>query len=335
MTTTFVSDLTRELTHAANAATLAPSVHNTQPWRFHIDGPVLEIHADPARQLAVLDPTGRQLFVSLGCALFNARARLAADGVAVRVEIAPEQANETLAARLIVDAEQRIDADVAALAPALVARQTNRREFTDNAVPDALIAAWQAAVAAEGAALCQVTRSSDRLALSRLSQRADEYQLLDPAYRAELRSWTDHDDRRRDGIRPAVVPHVDGTAREEVPIRDFDTNGHGWLPAATNATHDQSLFVLCTAGDSRAEWIRAGQAIERAWLALTRAGFTASVFTQVIEVGSLRVQLQHELRLPGRPHLVFRVGKAPVAAFSRRRPLSQVLSVADDEASRP
>ena len=61
-------------------ATLAPSVHNTQPWRFVLSPDALEIHADRSRQLRVLDPRGRQMTLSCGCALFNARASLAAAG---------------------------------------------------------------------------------------------------------------------------------------------------------------------------------------------------------------------------------------------------------------
>jgi hypothetical protein len=54
------------LRHAAMRATLAPSVHNTQPWRFVLAGDALEIHADPTRQLKVLDPTKRQMLISCG-----------------------------------------------------------------------------------------------------------------------------------------------------------------------------------------------------------------------------------------------------------------------------
>ena len=64
---------------AVERASLAPSVHNTQPWRFVVRPAVLELYASNDRQLRALDPTGRQLVISCGCALFNARVGLAAD----------------------------------------------------------------------------------------------------------------------------------------------------------------------------------------------------------------------------------------------------------------
>jgi hypothetical protein len=69
---------TTALRRAAIRATLAPSVHNTQPWRLVIKGDELNIFADRSRQLQVLDPTTRQLLISCGCALFNARVSLRA-----------------------------------------------------------------------------------------------------------------------------------------------------------------------------------------------------------------------------------------------------------------
>jgi hypothetical protein len=64
-------------------ASLAPSIHNTQPWRFVVQSDALELRADNERQLRALDPTGRQLVISCGCALFNARVGLADRAVQV------------------------------------------------------------------------------------------------------------------------------------------------------------------------------------------------------------------------------------------------------------
>ena len=94
-----------------------------------------------------------------------------------------------------------------------------------------------------------------RLTVARLSQRANEIENLNPAYRAELRAWTTDDTRRRDGVPHLAVPHVDGSSGDEVPIRDFDTHGRGFLPAATHSSRQQCLVLLTTTGDDAGDWL--------------------------------------------------------------------------------
>jgi hypothetical protein len=310
---------------AVERAVLAPSVHNTQPWHFVMHPTALDLFADPSRQLAVLDPTGRQLHLSVGCALLNARVSLAASGRAVTVRRLPDRDRPNLLARIEVAAGEPIDAALAVLDSVIELRQTNRRRFSDDAVPEELLAKLAAAADAEGAVLHHIADAVDRQTLARLSQKADVEQITDPRYRAEVRAWTSNDPARRDGVRAAVVPHVDGTAEDDLPIRDFDSTGTGWLPANTGSSTNQCLLVLGTATDGPESWIHAGEALERVWLEITRAGFVASLFTQVIEVGALRVQLRDELRLGMQPHVVLRVGRAPVTASSLRRHVSEVL----------
>jgi hypothetical protein len=321
------------LRDAARRAVLAPSVHNTQPWRFVLRPQLLEIFGDRARQLAVLDPTARQMYLSVGCALMNARVALAAAGHATQVARLPEADRPDLAARIVLGGDEPADRTLAALNPVIELRQTNRRRFAEDAVPDQLVAALVAAAAAEGAVLHPIVDADDRSTLARLSQRADTMQIADPAYRAELRAWTNDDPARRDGVRAAVVPHVDGTSGDEIPIRDFDSQGVGGLPAETHSSAGQCLLILGTKADNPEAWIRAGEALERVWLEITRAGFVASLFTQVIEIGGLREQLSDELRLGMRPHIVLRVGRAPVTAASMRRHLEEVLEDQAETAS--
>jgi Nitroreductase family len=64
------------------AATAAPSVHNSQPWQF-VAWPadrVIEIYADPARTLRRGDPRGRAVHIACGSALFNLRLAIARAG---------------------------------------------------------------------------------------------------------------------------------------------------------------------------------------------------------------------------------------------------------------
>ena len=327
MTTIMSTQVTSALRRAAVRATLAPSVHNTQPWRFDLRRTELDIVADQSRQLSVLDPTGRQLTISLGCALFNARVALAAGNVAPYIERFPDPANPALAARIQVEhlAGGVVD-PISGYDSLLEHRQTNRRRFTDEHVPGEVVDALVTAAEAEGAVLLPIRTEDDRLTVARLSQKADEIQLLDPAYRAELRAWTSADPGRRDGVPASAVPHVDGTAQDDVPIRDFDTSGDGWLPPETHSSRQQCLLLLGTARDDANSWLRAGEALEHVLLEVTRRGFAASPLTQVVEVGWTRAALREALRLNWQPHVLLRVGRAPVTAASRRRRLVEVLT---------
>jgi nitroreductase len=93
------------LRDAVARAILAPSVHNTQPWHFVLRDDALELRADWSRKLDALDPTGRQLIISCGCALFNARVGLAAAGYEAIVERFPDHADPDLLARITATPE--------------------------------------------------------------------------------------------------------------------------------------------------------------------------------------------------------------------------------------
>jgi nitroreductase len=301
-----VETRTELLRRAAQQARLAPSVHNTQPWRFEITDDALEIHSDPRRQLPVLDPTGRQLLISCGCAVFNARVAL-------------------LLARIAVGDQPDAAPPIGLLDEYVISRQTNRRRFSDVVVSPDLVAHLIEAVSAEQAVLVEVRDLQHRLAVARLSQEADRLQNADPAYRAELRAWTTDDPGRTDGVPALTVPRVTGQSQDDIPIRDFDTRGIGSLPPETRSHLGQSLFAVGTASDDQLSWLRAGEALERLWLEITRHGYVASLFTQVIEIPYIRQQLRVELGLAGYPHVMVRVGKAALTPASMRRRLQDVV----------
>lgn len=330
MTTVIEPSLTTIIRRAAVRATRAPSVHNTQPWRLVVRPDALEVHADPDRQLRVLDPHGRQLLLSCGCALFNARVALAEAGYDTAVHRFPDPDRPNLLAEIEVQSNDGgpsiADPVAVRLANAIDLRQTNRRRFDDDAVPGAVIDGIISAATAEGADVMVVTRPEDRLAIAMLSHKADEIENASPAYRAELRAWTSDDPTRADGVPSSVVPHVDGLAQDDLPIRDFDTRGTGGLPTQTGSRSNQCLVLIGSSEDSRSAWLRTGEALERVLLDVASRGYTASFFTQVIEVPRTNVLLRQELRLTTHPHVLLRVGKAERTPMTRRRRLVDVLS---------
>jgi hypothetical protein len=326
MPTTIDTTQKTMLKRAAMRAALAPSVHNTQPWRLVLSASSLEIRADWARQLRVLDPSKRQLLISCGCALFNLRVVLAVDGYDAVVERLPDPAQPDLIARVSLPEARSTWLPIAALDPMIDRRQTNRRRFEESErVSAESLSAFVSAANAEDAQLFVIQEPEHRVVTASLSQQADVIQNADPAYRAEIRAWTTADPQRRDGVAAIAVPHVDAGAVDEVPIRDFDSHGMGWLPTRTESSSHQCLLLLGTRSDDPTSWVRAGEALERIWLEATARNYVASPLTQVVEIPATRERLRAELNLPMHPHILLRVGRAATTPTSRRRPLEDVL----------
>lgn len=314
------------LQRAAVRATLAPSVHNTQPWRFVIGDEVLVIHADLSRQLHVLDPTCRQLIISCGCAVFNARVSLAADGYAAEVERhLPANARE-LSSEATGTAGN--DPSLAGLDAVLGLRRTNRRQFADDPVDPQLLTTLANVASFECASLFAISDQGHLAATAQLSKRAEAIEEADPGYRSELRAWVSEDQRRTDGVPIATLPQAREPYLAEVPqvqLRNFGDPGKAGMPDGAQTSLNQCLLLLGTDKDDPLSWLRAGEALERVWLEVTRAGYAMSLFTQVIEVASTREELRSQLELSMQPHVLLRVGRAPATPMSRRRKLTEVL----------
>src|SRR4051794_37008099 len=93
-----VSSESGVLARAALGARRAPSIMNSQPWRWRVHGRTLDLRADRSRQIATLDPDTRMLTVSCGAALHHARTALAGEGVRTRVEYLPDPTDPDLLA---------------------------------------------------------------------------------------------------------------------------------------------------------------------------------------------------------------------------------------------
>jgi nitroreductase len=313
------------LRRAASRAALAPSVHNTQPWHFMVTNDYLDIRSEPLRRLTVLDPRGRQLMISCGCALFNARVAIAAAGYTSIVERRPDPTSPGLVARVWVG-ERHDWVPIAALDPAIDARRTNRRAFIGGPVAAGVITDLVAAARAEGGHLLPIVEPRQRRATAELSQQADRIQEADSAYQAELERWTTDDPRRRDGVQAASVPYVGPFAEphDTLPIRAFDVRGMGWLPASSESD-SECLLLLSAAKDEPESWLRTGEALERVWLTLTLRGYSASPLTQVVEASQTNGLLRKALGTDLHPQILLRVGHAPDAVRSPRLDAADVI----------
>jgi nitroreductase len=319
------------------AATRAPSIHNTQPWRFVAAADRLEVFFDPQRALPVLDPTARQQVISCGSAIEFAAVALADLGQSVEVDLLTDDADPDHLATIRLTGRTPASDEDRALAQAIQRRHTVRAAFLPRAVPDELIDRFQREAAGYGTWVKPITRDEEEVATVFLISRAEEMEQGDPAYLAELQRWMRTDPSAEDGVPVDAVPSGDPRARpSNWLIRDFvvgDHEQHDFLPsgdpdAPPPEVERPDVVVMGTEGDDRYAWLLAGRALGRVLLLATVEGLAASPLTQALDWPATRTQLQSRLSLVGHPQMLLRMGYAPETTsvvVSGRRPVGEVL----------
>lgn len=297
-------------------AILAPSSHNTQPWRFEISDGAVSMFADRTRALPANDPDDRELTISCGCVLMNLRVAAANEGLGVTFDITPDSGDDDLLAVISFIKEDSLSPDEAGLFKFIEGRRTYRKRFASREVPTAILDSLSAAASQEGSWLEVIESEDDRQKVAELVSEGDSIQWSNPSWRRELAAWM-HPRRRGDGLTvPGIVAPI-----AQIVVRTFDM-GDG-VGAKDKQLADESplLTVLGTAGDNVVDWLVAGQALEKILLAAQSQGLQASYLNQPIQVASLRPKLQNLLGQQGFPQILLRLGfpEDEIDAAPRRR----------------
>jgi nitroreductase len=314
------------LRQCVEAATLAQSLHNSQPWRFRIghgriDDDTVEVYADRTRQLEVLDPDGRELMISVGAAVFTLRAALRGAGWIPAVSLLPDPDDPDLLARVRPDRPELPSPAARRLAEAIAQRHTNRGPFTAAAVAAHAIEDLRAAAEHEGATLT-VAGPASRTTIIGLGRLAEQRLRTSGGYFAELGRWTRPAPGRRDGIPAAAIGPWD--ALERLPLRDFGLVHPQPSRRLERFEAYPTIAVLTTQGDQPADWLRAGQALQRVLLVATRLHLATTPVSQPVEVPSVR-QVLSDPRSGRWAQMVVRLGYGQPAPATPRRPLADVL----------
>lgn len=298
-------NVTDQLVEAATVAALAPSIHNTQPWRWRIHGDVADLYADTRRQLLVIDPERRLLTVSCGAALHHARTVLAGEGITVDVDLFPTADDPAHLARLTVTGRAAAtDADVR-LSQTIRIRHTDRRPVLDEPIKGSDVAAMRKIASAFATGLHPISRT-EILDLAAATSRAQRDEVGDVDVHQELDAWTG--DNRPDGAGIPDANILAEPARTTVPSRDF---GHdGTLPVTDG--HDKAAMYAIVYGldDEPGSWIRAGEALSAIWLYATEHNIALLPLSAAVEEAFTRQTLHHALAGLGYAHLCVRLGVA-------------------------
>lgn len=318
---------------AVEAATLAPSVHNSQPWRFDLHGDALDLYVDNARWLHEVDASGREMTISCGAALYFARLALRGLSREISVALMPDPSTPDHLARITMTGRRHPTEDERDLIRAIPIRYTERGRFEDRPVPFAVIESLINGVAREKAWLRPILSGDDKVITAVLLARADDAQQTNPRYVDELIAWSRYDGAAIDGIPRQAVPTTPVSERaSDFRLRDFDVDGRvrtTYRDESEDPPSAEYAFVclLGTPNDNRRSWLEAGQALGDMLLRAAASGVSAQPMTQVVEVPSTRVQLANALGLVGHPQILLRLGYGTGQPTTHRRPVDDVVDL--------
>jgi nitroreductase len=301
-------------------ASRAPSLHNSQPWRFRLTPYTIELHADTGRRVPVADPDDRELRIACGAALFNLRLALHGLGIRPLVTILPDRDRPTLLAVVRAGGRKTPTPDQWRLLRAVPHRRTNRHPYSNTPVTLQEQYVLRRAAQDESGWLHLVTDRRQRAALQRIAGRAHEMQMSDPLFCAELEHWTTASACRASGV-PATAAGPLPEPQDRWVLRDYSSGtGHSRVPGKDFEAEPliAVLSAFLTGPDAE---IQVGQAMQRVLLTATAEGLAASFLSHVVEIPQTREELRRLLRATRAPQVVLRIGRgSPVPATPRRSP---------------
>lgn len=305
---------------ALELAVLAPSIHNTQPWRWRIGAGSLHLYADATRWLPATDPDVRDLLVSCGAALHHARIALAALGWSGPVKRMSDPAAPEHLATIELYSHRPSDAELT-MAAAIPHRRADRRRYAGWPVPARRLREFTASAAAEDVVLLAATEPAMRAGICAAIREADRLQRADYAYAAEL-SWWSGRTITPDGV--IVASAGDAASYGGLKMRSFIGT-----PAVAADGGAGALLVLGTASDEAESCLRAGEAASAVMLAATAAGLATCPLSQPLEIGPTRALVAELLGSGLHPHLLIRMGWPTLAGRplprTPRRPLDDLI----------
>ncbi|RYY99624.1 MAG: hypothetical protein EOO11_04355 [Chitinophagaceae bacterium] len=310
-------------------ATLAPSTHNTQPWKFRVEEDRITLLPDLARRMPVADPDGRELFISLGCALENL---VIAAGTYGYEPIPYIHIGSTISIEVALP--QRIRPRSNPLFDEIARRQTTRSLYDGHPIPDADLQVLQAAARQEDVRCHLFTGLAEREPLVRLGKQAALLQANDAGYRDELRTWLRFNRGAAAGSGDGLYSAAAG--RPSVPewfgkmLLD-KTHAPGRVLRQTDEElrSAPALVVFSARRDDVRAWINIGRSFERFSLTAASLDLRLAHHNNVCQVGPLRAELARLLDLGEgeEPVLMLRLGYGELMPYSFRRPLEEVVEV--------
>ena len=315
------------VTRAVLLACRAPSVHNSQPWRWVSEGGGLHLYVDRTRWLKNTDRSGREALISCGAVLDHLRVAMAAAGWQAHIKRFPNPDSRDLLASVEFSPRELVADIDRNRADAILQRRTDRLPFRCPTFWARFEPVLRGSV--DGTvAMLDVLSDEVRFQLAEASRLTKTVRRYDASYHAELLWWT-APFALSGGIPPEALPSTSERWRVDV-ARDF--------PARSDADRRpyfgldwSKIVVLSAAGDTRPEVFGCGEALSSVLLECTMSGMATCTLTHLIELDESRDIVRGLIDGRREPQALIRVGIAPpmegLPAATPRRPLDDVLEV--------
>jgi len=315
------------IARAVEVACRAPSLHNSQPWRWVATSTAVDLFADPQRVLRSTDSSGREALISCGAVLDHFRTAMAATGWNTNVDEFPNPNRLEHLASIDFTPLDYVTQAWRDRADAILRRRSDRLPLAapENWEPfEAVLRGWFDS----DLAAIDVLADDARPQLAEASRLTAALRRYDDYYHHELQWWT-APFRQSEGIPPSEL--VSRSEADRVGVgRGFPVIDDGDRRAAI-AQDQAKILVLSTPEDTRADAFHSGQVLSGVLLECTMAGLATCPLTHITELRASRDIIRDLIGRKAMPQVLIRVGLAPdvedVPPPTPRRPLSEVLEM--------
>jgi nitroreductase len=326
------------LSRIVASANLAPSVHNTQPARWHLasDGSVL-VMAELARRLSAGDPCCRDMGVSCGAAVEGTVMALADAGIGVAAVEDLWAVNDTVAFPGYRLAARIVPSGAAQPSP-LSGHVANRFTWRSHFKPAAMDAAKALQAWAREAEDVTLAHTPEDIAmLAALADDAGMVFLRDRAFRRELFGWMrlarshpryDADGLNLDALRMSALEGfgagvVLGTGLFEA----IDALGLGKVLTGEKSKTQSAAAIALFHRPRKESPVESGRAFYRFWLNLTRLGLAAWPMAAVADHAQSAEICSRHFAIPAERRLinVLRAGVAGAVLSRARLPVQGII----------
>lgn len=169
------------------AGILAANPHNSQPWIFQITDSTIDLFADRKRQIGVIDPFLREMYIGLGCAVENMMLAAGAEGFSATLKLMPNPAEENHAAHIELVPSS---SPPSSLYSAIPNRHTDRGAYdTTRSMATETFEEIEALIAETEVRLFWYKEAADRARFSKVATESAEALIADDQQSMDSHAW--------------------------------------------------------------------------------------------------------------------------------------------------